>query len=121
MSKGVIGQPFTFTVLFLDGSNQPTNVTNPTIEVFYFTDIGQRVHLVSAGTTLPASFPAETGRYAYTFTIPTTMEAHQEIYGVMRGIDPVSADPLMVEQQIDLFPADDPGGMRAAFVKDGVC
>lgn len=121
MSKGIIGQPFTFTVLFLDGSNQPTNVTNATIEVFYFTDTGQRVHLVAAGTAFPASFPAETGRYAYTFAIPSTMEVHQEIYGIMRGVDPATSDEYVVEQQIDLFPAEIPGGMRASFVKDGIC
>lgn len=121
MSKGIIGEPFTFTVLFLDGSYQPTNVTSPTIEAFYFTDAGQRIHIVAAGTVLPASAPVEVGRYSYTLTIPATMEVHQEIYGVMRGIDPITFDDYVVEQQIDLFPAEVPGGMRANFVKDGVC
>jgi len=121
VSKGVIGQPFTFTVLFLDGSNNPTNVTSPTIEVFYFNDSGQRIHIVAAGTVLPSSFPAETGRYSYTFTIPSTLEVHYEIYGVMRGIEPATSDNLVIEQQIDLFPEAEPGGMRASFVKGGVC
>ena len=121
MSKGVIGDPFTFTVLFLDGSYQPTIVTNPTIKVFYFTDAGQRVHLVAAGTVLPASAPVETGRYSYTYTIPATLDAHQEIYGIMRGQDPLTFDDYVVEQSVDLFPAEIPGGMRANFVKDGVC
>jgi len=121
VSKGVIGDPFTFTVLFLDGSNNPTNVTTPTIEVFYFTDAGQRIYLVAVGTVLPSSTPAEVGRYSYTIVIPATMEDHQEIYSILRGIEPITSDPMAIEQQVDLFPAAIPGGMRSSFVKDGVC
>jgi hypothetical protein len=121
VSKGIIGEQFTFTVLFLDGTNQPTDVLNPTIEVFYFTDAGQRTYLVAAGTFLPQSFPVETGRYAYTMQIPTTLESHQELYGIMRGTDPITADPYVIEQQVDLFSGEVEGGMRASFIKAGIC
>lgn len=121
MAKGIIGEPFTFTVLFLDGTNTPTNVVNPTIEAFYFTDSGQRVHVVPAGTVLPSSFPAETGRYAYTLVIPSTLEPSQQLYGIMRGLEPITSDPMVIEQEVDLFPAEEAGGLRASFVKDGFC
>ena len=37
MAKGIIGEPFTFTVLFLGDDGEPfTPNPEPTIEVFYF-------------------------------------------------------------------------------------
>lgn len=103
MAKGLIGQPYTFTALFLDAGGDPTDVDDPTIEVFYFTDAGERVHLVAMGTALPKSSPAETGRYAFTYTVSDALTPNQQVFAVMRGTDPGTAAPYTVTQELDLF------------------
>ena len=116
MPKGVIGEKYTFTSLFLrDGS--PTNVNSPSLEVFTFNANGQKVSLVPAGTTLPSSLPAETGRYAYTLTLPSTLEATQQVYAVLQGVDPVTADTLVQEVSVDLFNSTElaGSGLRVSF------
>lgn len=121
MAKGVIGQPFTFTALFTDATGAAVAVTNPTIEVFYYDATGVRIDLVAAGTVLPASVPAEVGRYAYLFDpIPDALDASIQIYGVLRGES--GGSTLIVEREVDLFAevvAD--SGLRASFVKPGAC
>lgn len=124
--KGIIGQPFTFTVLFLDDINTPVTVTTPTIEVFYFDDLGAKVYLVPIGTVLPAAVPAEVGRYAYPWTIPGSLDIRNTLHAVLRGTNPATLDDLVGELDVDLFTADagtggNVDGLRAAFVKPGVC
>jgi hypothetical protein len=119
MAKGIIGQAFTFTALFTDGTGTPIVVTTPTVEVFYYNSSGTRVDLIAAGTVLPASLPVETGRYAYTMTIPSTMTAREVLYGVLRGVN--GADTLIVEREVDLFAAIVASGLSATFVEPGSC
>lgn len=121
MAKGIIGRPFTFTALFTDSTGAPIVVTTPTIEVFYYDTTGVRVNLVAPSTVLPSSLPAETGRYAYTLTIPDTLSAREVIYGILRGVDG-GGDTLIVEREVDLFSEVVAGsGLRTSFVKDGDC
>lgn len=103
MAKGVIGQPYTFTTLFLDANGDPTDVDNPTIEVFTFTDAGERTHLVGTGTALPKSTPVETGRYAFTYTVDGSLEPYQQVIAVLRGDDPGTGDPYTFTVVLDLF------------------
>jgi len=120
VGKGIIGRPYTFTALFTNMTGVPVVVTNPTIEVFYYDETGVRNDLIAAGTVLPASIPAETGRYAYTWTISDALDAQVQIYAVLRG--EFAGDILIVEREVDLFAelvAD--SGLRVAFVKDGDC
>lgn len=125
MSKGIIGKAFTFTVLFVDPLNTPIDPLTPTIEVFYFNDAGTKVYIVPIATPLPPVVPAEVGRYSYTLIIPGSLDPRYELYGMMRGTDPISGFPLVAEQQVDLFFQDGTGtgcpGLRASFVKAGVC
>ena len=120
MAKGIIGKPFTFTALFTDSTGTPIAVSNPTIEVFYYDDTGVRVDLVAAGTTLNASVPAETGRYAYTLTIPSTLTAREVLYGILRGEDG-GGNTLVIEREVDLFAEIVSSGLSVSFVKDGDC
>lgn len=120
MAKGVIGQPFTFTALFTDATGTPIAVTTPTIEVFYYDATGVRIDLVAAGTTLPDSLPAETGRYAYHLDpIPTTLDASLQLYGVMRGVN--GGDTLIVEREVDLWAEAVSPSLTASFTKPGAC
>ena len=119
MAKAIIGQPFTFTALFTDSSGTPIAVTSPTIEVFYYDTTGVRIDLVAAGTTLPESIPAETGRYAYTMDIPDALTARELVYGVLRGVN--GADTLIVEREVELFAEEMSSGLIPTFVKDGDC
>jgi len=122
VAKGIIGRPFTFTALFLDGTGTPVAVTTPTIEVFYYDETGVRIDVVAAGTTLPASLPAETGRYAYTLTISDSYDTRVQLYGVMQGTDPGSGDNLVVQQEVDLFAEESVNtGLQVSFVKSGDC
>ncbi|MDB4278140.1 hypothetical protein N9917_00920 [Deltaproteobacteria bacterium] len=118
MAKGIIGRPFTFTALFLDGTGAPVAVTTPVIEVFYYDASGVKITLVTAGTVLPASIPTETGRYAYNLCpIPTVLDTSIQLYGIMSGTDPGSGDDLVIEQQVDLFAQSTTAdGLRWSFV-----
>jgi hypothetical protein len=119
MAKGIIGQAFTFTALFTDAVGTPIAVLTPTIEVFCYNDMGVRVNIVAAATILPASVPAEVGRYAYTVTLPGTLTARDVVYGVLRGVN--GGDTLIVEREVDLFAAIVASGLSASFVEPGAC
>jgi hypothetical protein len=122
VAKGIIGRPFTFTALFTDATGTPIAVNTPTIEVFYYDESGVRIDVVAGGTVLPASLPAETGRYAYTLDpIPAALDARVQLYGLLQGVDPGSGDTLYQEREVDLYAATSLTGLRTDFVKDGVC
>jgi len=113
MAVSRVGEVFTFQVLFIDGSGTPIAVNSPTIEVFRFDNTGCKVTLQTVTPLNPVAL--ETGRYTYAFTIPTGLEAGTTLYGCMRGIDPVSLDNQLVEQEVDLELAQ-VGGLFASFV-----
>lgn len=121
MAKAVIGQPFTFTVLFLDGSGSPVVPPDPTIYAFYFVSGVQQV-FIPAGTPM-TSVPGYTGRYIYSTTIPSYLSDSITIYGMMSGTDPSTALVISVEQEVDLFSGagGSGGGLRVSFVKPGAC
>jgi len=123
--RAIIGQPFTFTALFLDDTGASVTVLTPTIEVFYFDDLGEKVYLIPIATPLPSVIPAEVGRYAYPWTIPGSLNIRNTLHAVMRGTDPGTLEDLVVEADVDLYTEDtgtgSADGLRAAFVKDGIC
>jgi len=102
MAKGIIGQPFTFTVLFLDSDDNPITPTSVTIEVFYFDNLGAKQTITVAGTVMSA-VGGDPGRYAHTVTIPGALTPADQIYGVMTGVDPVTGNDIIVEQEVDPF------------------
>jgi hypothetical protein len=124
VAKGIIGEEFTFQVLFLDQAEVPTDVNDPEIEVFYYDETGIKITVVAAGTTLPKSLPNETGRYAYTMTIDSSYDERVVLFGRMTGVDPASGLNIEVEEHVDLFTTDGGTtscGLIASFVKPGVC
>lgn len=120
--QAVIGDPFTFAVLFVDATNTPIAVNNPVIEIYNFSAIGAKQTLISAA--LIDAVPAETGRYTYTYTIPTTMTDGDALYGQMEGTDPTSGLVSRVEQDITVISSNRGlgggyPGLIAQFVKGG--
>ena len=102
MAKGIIGQPFTFTVLFLDANGDPITPTSVTIEAFYFDNLGAKQVFVTGGTAMTAVV-GDAGRYTHTVTLPPAMTAAYQVYGVMTGVDPSTSADIVVEQEVDLF------------------
>ncbi len=124
MAKAIIGQPFTFTVLFIDASGNPIIPTDPSIYAFYFLN-GVKQVLIPAGTPMSA-VAGDAGRYAYTATIPASLSPSVEVYSVMECTDPSTAITITTEQEVDLFsagagPTPSGGGLRVSFVKPGAC
>lgn len=116
MAKGIIGEPFTFTVLYVDASGDPITPTSSTIEVFYFDTLGAKQSLAVAGTVM-AAVGGDPGRYAYTFTIPGALTPADQIYGVMIGVDPATGGDIVVEQEVDPF---EPGSGAIEIQGEGV-
>lgn len=116
MAKGIIGEPFTFTVLFLDSMDEPIVPTSATIEAFYFDPTGAKQVLVTAGTAM-SPVAGDVGRYALTITIPATLTPADQIYGIMTGVDPVTGLDIVVEQEVDPF---DKGGGEIEIQDEGV-
>jgi hypothetical protein len=123
VAKAIIGQPFTFTALFLDASGNPIVPADPSIYVFYFVN-GVKQVLVAAGTPMTA-VTGDTGRYAYTATIPSSLSESVVVYGVMECTDPSTSLTVTTEQEVDLFRSGGGGtscgGLRVSFVKPGAC
>ena len=114
MAKGIIGEPFTFTVLFVDGNGDPLVPTAATIEVFYFNSTGVKQSLVAAGTAMTA-VAGDTGRYAHTITIPGALTPADQIYGVMKGTS--AGQEIVVEESVDPF---EPGSGKVEIEDEGV-
>jgi hypothetical protein len=102
MAKGIIGSPFSFTVLFVDGDGNPIEPTDTTIEVFYFDSVGAKQVITAAGTAM-AAVVGNPGRFQYTVTIPEALPIASEVYGVMRGTDPLTGTEVLAEQEVDPF------------------
>lgn len=97
--QAVIGEQFTFQVLFVDASNTPIAVTSPAISVFRYDQSGVKQYLANA-VAMSAGTPAEVGRYTYRLVIPTSITDGTAIYGEMSGIDPGTSDVLLHEQEV---------------------
>ncbi len=102
MAKGIIGQPFTFTVLFLDADGNSITPTSVTMEAFYFDNLGVKQVFVAEGTAMTA-VAGDTGRYVHTADLPSEMTSAYQVYGVMIGVDPTTGNDIVVEQEVDLF------------------
>ena len=100
--KGVIGLPVTIQKLFLDANNAPFNVTTPTIQIYYWDADGVKQTLLMT-TSFPASTPSETGRYSYTYDIPTTLTEDVVLYALIQAVNPDTLLPIVEEIQIDLY------------------
>ena len=116
MAKGIIGEPFTFTVLYLDANGDPITPTSSSIEAFYFDAVGAKQVLAAAGTVMSA-VGGDPGRYAYTLTIPAILTPADQIYGVMTGVDPATGTEIVVEQEVDPF---EPGSGKVEIKDEGV-
>ena len=97
--EAVIGSAFTFSVLFVDALNNPIAVDDPLISVFSYTAGGVKQTLVN-NQPMIESVPAETGRYTYTYTIPSSFSDGDSIIGIMQGTDPASEITARVEQGV---------------------
>jgi len=114
MARAIIGQPFTFTMLFVDGNGAPFVPSSPNIEMFYFDSSGVKQTLVVAGTPM-VSVPGATGRYSYTIIIPEYLTPTEQIYGIMRGTEPISGVIALSEQEVDLYNSDSGGGSNCGY------
>ena len=100
--EAVIGSVFTFQVLFVDVDNLPLAVNSPTINVFMFSQTGVRQSLVAAQAMAPV-IPAETGRYIYAYTVPTTLTDGDLLHAEVVATDPVSGDRLRAFQDVTVI------------------
>ena len=107
--EAVIGHPFTFQVLFVNGANVPIVVNSPTLSVFTFSGTGVKQYLLN-GQALGAVVPPEVGRYTHTYTIPTTLTDGEPIYAEMTGVDPVTTMLLRTEQELTAVSSSRAGG-----------
>ena len=102
MAKCIIGENFTFTILFVNSVGSPFTPDSATIEVFYFDSSGVRQELAAAGTAM-SSVPAQTGRYRYTLAIPGSLTPADQIYSVMRGAIIAEGISVVAEETVDPF------------------
>jgi len=121
-AEALLGSTFVFQVLFVDELNTPIAVTSPTIDVFYFDDVGDRVDVVS-GAAMSDAVPAEVGRYVYPVLISTvTFSDGDTIYGEMSGTNPSTSLTTQVEVTVNLVSSARASvstwsGLRDSFVK----
>lgn len=122
MPESVIGKPYTFQVLFMDALYQPMAVQNASIDIFQFNSSGVKQYWVQAAAMNPVT-PPETGRYTYTYTLPTTLTDGDNLVGEMRGRDPDSGLVVRVEESVTAIASTRGGGgasgLIARFVKGG--
>ena len=103
MPEAVLGHTFTFQTMFVDPANVPIAVNSPAITVYSFSGTGVR-QVLASGAMSPA-IPAEVGRYVYAYTIPTTFNDGDTVYGDMTGIDPVTLLTLRAEEAVSVISA----------------
>lgn len=101
MSKqAVIGNNFVFQAYFVDGANVAFDpAIGPTIDIFAFSTAGARNSLVT-GEAMTAVVPAETGRFVYVYTVPTTFSDGDVLYAEIRGQDALANDLLITDQVV---------------------
>lgn len=100
--QALIGTDFTFQALFRDSDGTPLAVNVPTISVFYYDDTGTRQDEVAAAA-MSNPTPAETGRYVYAYSVPTTFEHGSTLYAEMTGTHPGTGDTLEVKEALLLL------------------
>lgn len=106
MGKCVIGDTYTFTILFIDDAGQTFDPDIASIEVFYFNSAGSKVVIVPAGTLMDV-VPSEASRYKLTFLVPNTLTPSTQIHGVMVGELLSRGVRVVSEEIVDVFYSDD--------------
>jgi len=121
--QAVIGNPFIFQIRYLDGSNVAFDPTvGPTITIFTYSTAGAKNDLVTAAA-MSAVAPADTGRFMYAYTIPSTYDDGTMLYAVIEAEDAL-ANALVDEVEVVLIAATRSGiynnaGLTANFVEGG--
>lgn len=106
MGKGVIGETYTFTILFVDDAGQKFDPDLAHLEVFYFDNSGAKVELVPFGTPLEP-VPSEFARYKFTILIPSDLTPSIQLRAILCGDLTSRGVTVMVEEILDLFYGDD--------------
>ena len=106
MGKCVIGDSYTFTILFLDDAGQKFDPDIASIEVFYFDTGGTKVSIVPEGTLMDP-VPSDASRYKLTMLVPNTLTPSTQIYGVMTGEILSRGVKVVSEEIVDLFYGED--------------
>lgn len=122
MPKGIIGQVFNFTALFLDSNGDVATLTGtPVVEVFYLDDDGTKTNVVGISTPMTAT--SETGRWIHPYTIGSSVAVRYTLYGVMRGVDSTSGETYVHTQEVDVYETSDSqsatSSMGTSFVHGG--
>ena len=120
--RAIIGKPYVFQVLFLDGDAQPFLEAVPTIEVFSFNSEGEKVTYID-DVAMTAS-ENEAGRYIYVFDVASDFSDGDIIYGQVRAINPFNDEVILGELIVNLASSSSSSsgsvsGLRAQFVKGG--
>ena len=117
--QAIIGEVFVVQAMFWDDTNTPFDPTvGPTIDIFSFSTAGAKNTLVD-GEDMDAVTPAETGRFVYPYTIPSTLEDGTMLYVEINGEDALGA-ALVETQEILVIAATRSGiynnaGLTASF------
>jgi len=113
VEQAVIGNAFVFQELFLDANNDPmTPAVGPTIDLFSYSSSGVKNSLVT-GAAMAASTPAETGRYTYTYTVPTAFTDGDMLYAEVYAEDGLGT-VLRMSHQVALIAATRSGAYNNA-------
>lgn len=116
-SEAIIGEPFVFSKLYLDPLGVPIPVISPTIKIFRFDPTTGNEIILVAGAPLTPVVPADPGRYAYRYVIPTSLNDGSVLYGEMRATVPISLDLIVETLALDLKSRSSIPGLNARFVK----
>lgn len=113
-SPAYIGEPFTFQALFLDTDGSPLVVTSPNVTLFYYSASAYKTVLLN-GVAMDPVAPAETGRYTYLYTIPTSLEEGTVLYVECRGTN--GLDVLVQQTTLTAMFRPSDLGLRVRFVQ----
>lgn len=113
-SPAYIGEPFTFQALFLDADGSPLVVTSPNVTLFYYSASAYKTVLLNAVAMDPVA-PAETGRYTYLYTIPTSLEEGAVLYVECRGTS--GLDTFVQQHTLTAMFRPSDLGLRVRFVQ----
>ena len=97
-AQAVVGQIYTFQVLFLDSNQQPLVLNaDPTITIFKFSTNGVKQTLVDASQMQAVA--GDVGRYTYSYLIPNILNAGDVVYALKEAPDPAVPGARLVEEE----------------------
>lgn len=112
--RALIGDDKTFQCLFVNDDGSTFTPISPTITVFHYLGTTKTL-LVDADVLSPAS-PVETGRYAYTYTVPDTFEDGDTLFVELVGEHPSTSDTHRFEVTVDLTVPNRVPGLSTRFI-----